>query len=58
MLAIDVTKIGDEEGVLVTRLAEFMVDGLNTAVEGLANHLLGNDGAIVVGILRKRSSFG
>lgn len=58
MLAIDVTKISNEEGVFVTGLAEFMVDGLNTAVEGLANHLLGNDGAIVVSILRKRSTFG
>lgn len=58
MLAIDVTEIGNEEGVFVTGLAQFMVDGLDTAVESLANHLLGNGGAIVVDIVSKRSSLG
>lgn len=58
MLAIDVTEVSDEEGVFVTGLAHFMVDGLHTAVEGVANHLLGNGGAIVVDIVRKRGSLG
>lgn len=41
VLAIDVTEVGDEEGVLFSRLTEFMVNILHAVAEGVANQFFG-----------------
>lgn len=41
MLAVDLAKVGNEEGVFFAGFAHLMVDGLNTLVKGLADELLG-----------------
>lgn len=46
MLAVDLSEISDVEGVFVAGLAELVVDGLHTLVEGITNQLLWADGDI------------
>lgn len=48
MLAVNFSEIGNEEGVFVTRLAEFVVDCLDTLVKGLTNQMFANRGAVAV----------
>lgn len=50
VLAIDLAEIAYKKGVFISRLASFMVDTLNAPAESITNHLLGNDGAIVIGL--------
>jgi hypothetical protein len=50
MLAVDLAKVSDEEGVFFARFAHLMVDSLDTFVKGFANELLrGIDHSIVLG---------
>jgi hypothetical protein len=37
VLAVDFSEVSDEESVFVAGLAKLMIDGLGTALQGLAN---------------------
>jgi hypothetical protein len=58
VLAINLTKVGDEEGVLVARVAHFVVDALNTLSKSLANQLLAGNHSIVVMVTMKARKMG
>lgn len=58
MLTINVAEIGYEEGILIARLAELVVDGLDTTGEGIGDELLGNGGAIEGSSRRCREPLG
>ncbi len=47
MLTVDIAQISDEERILITRVAHLVVHGLHTAVESVANQLLGVDDAMI-----------
>jgi hypothetical protein len=47
VLAVDLAKVSDEEGVLIAYIARVMIDSLNTACQGGFDQLLGFPGAMV-----------
>lgn len=48
VLAIDLAEVGDVEGVLITRLAELMVNGFHAAVQSLADQDFGINGSMIM----------
>lgn len=50
MLAVDLAQIGYEEGVFVAHLADIVIDGLNTALQSLADQRFCRFSAMTDGI--------
>lgn len=48
MLAVNIAKVSDEEGIFITRFTHLMVDGFHAPVESLANQLLGVNQSILL----------
>jgi hypothetical protein len=54
VLAVNLAKIGDEEGVFFARVAHFMVDALDALSKSIANQLLAGNHCIVIIVLKAR----
>lgn len=47
VLAVDLAQVGYEEGILVANAAGVVVNGVDSALQGLPNHLLGLSSAMM-----------
>ena len=48
VLAVNLSEVADKEGVLVTWVAGFMVDGFHALAKRIANHMFGQNSSIVM----------
>lgn len=53
MLAVDLAKIADEESVLISGVAGFMIDILNAVTESITDHLFRDFSAILLVIIEE-----